>query len=100
MKTVLVITFVTVIFLWMYSELRKAPLLKDEYQDGLTPGGQLAKLINQYNGDTKKIIERIEREIEKSKKLKSQRGVWMVGNYWREVKRQYHIWFSDNVMYE
>jgi hypothetical protein len=92
MKTLIVITLFLSLSIWIYSELRKAPLIKEEQKDGLNPAGQLTKLINEYNGDNNKIIERIEREIEKSKKLKSKRGVWMVGNYWREVKRQYGIW--------
>lgn len=100
MITLLVVGFVLAIWLWMYIELKKAPLLKEEPMDGLSPAGQLSELFNKYKGDTSKILEKIEKEIESSKKLKDKRGVWMKGNYWREVKRQYHIWTSDNIMYE
>lgn len=100
MKTLIIGVFVLALWIWMYIELRKAPLLKEEQTNGLSPAGQLSELFNKYKGDTSKILEKIEKEIESSKKLKDKRGVWMKGNYWREVKRQYHIWFSDNVMYE
>lgn len=98
----LTILAIIIIVLWICAviELKRVPLLKEEESNGLSPVGQLNKLFIQYKGDTSKILEKIEKEIESSKKLKDKRGVWMKGNYWREVKRQYYIYISDNVIYE